>query len=463
MSARADIDDQTLHSAVDDRPRSRDGAWPIALVAVLVAATALRFVGLGDIERKYFDEKYYVTQAQERIDGLEPVDRPAHPPLGTWLIAGGIAALGDEPVGWRVAPAVAGVTSVLLAYAVAARAFGRRWIGVLAALFVTLDGLAIVTSRVAILDGLQVPFALGAVYAALRWRADRATAWLVVAGVCAGAMTAIKWNGVLLLGAILLWLGVVLVARSRADALPAVRAVIRLLSALAVVAGVAALVYVASYATWFADYPDTETATDRCEDQGECGTGATDRVRSWWWEQLELVDYHDRLEATHPDRSSALEWPLLSDPVTVFLERCGADSHDCAVAPGHARRILAVGNPALWWPAFLSLPVLGTVAWRRRRPDVALVALVPSALWLTWLASPKPGFIYFLTPVVPFLAVALAGAIGLLPSRRWRTAVGAVVVSCVLAAAVWHAPLYFGWSLDEAGIAARNLFPSWPD
>ena len=460
---RADIPRQTLPTEVDHRPRPRDGAWPIALVAVLLAATAIRFVALDDIERKYFDEKYYVTQAQERIDGLEPVDRPAHPPLGTWLIAGGIGALGDEPHGWRVVPAVAGVASVLLAYAVAAQAFGRRWIGVLAALFVTVDGLALVTSRLAILDGLQAPFALGAVYAALRWRAGRGAGWLVLAGACAGAMTAIKWNGVLLLGAVLLWIGLVLLTDARRDGRRR-RAVVGPVSAgLGIVVGVAALVYVGSYASWFVDYPDTETAADRCEDQGECGTGALDRVESWWWEQRELIDYHDRLEATHPDRSPALEWPLLSEPVTVYLERCGADADECAVAPGETRRIMAVGNPALWWPAFLSLPLLGVLAWRRRRPDVGLVTLVPLALWLAWLASPKPGFIYFLTPVVPFLGVALAGTLGALPASRWRRAAGGLVVASVLAVAVWHSPFYFGWTLDERGIAIRNLFPSWPE
>lgn len=453
----------TIHREVDDRPRPRGGAWPIALVAVLLAATAVRFVGLGDIDRKYFDEKYYVTQAQERIENLEPADRPAHPPLGTWMIAGGIAVAGDDPFGWRLVPAVAGTASVLLAYALGVSALGNRWLGLLAAAFVAVDGLAVVTSRLAMLDGLQVPFALAAVIAALRWRRSHGAGWLLLAGACAGAMTAIKWNGVLLLSALVAWLVFDTVLATRADGRSLRASLGRAAAAAVIVGGSAGAVYVASYATWFVDYPDTETAADRCSDAGECGTGATDRVRSWWWEQWERVDYHRRLEATHPDRQPALEWPLLSQPVTVYLERCpeGAGA-DCTLPSDETRRILAVGNPALWWPAFLSLPVLGVAAWRRRRMDLALVVLAPLALWLPWLASPKPGFVYFLTPAVPFLAVALAGALGAIGRRRWRRSAIAVVLVAVLAVAAWHAPYYFGWSLDDAGIGARNLYPSWP-
>lgn len=450
----------------DDRPRSPRGSWPIvALGLVLVLAAGLRLIDLGGIDRLHFDEKYYVVQAQERIDELEPVDRPAHPPLGTWLIAVGITVAGDDPFGWRLVPAVGGVASVALAHLLATRVWGRRWVGVAAAFFVAVDVMAVTTSRIGILDGLQPPFALGAVLCALRWRpGEGGRRWLVAAGACAGAMTAIKWNGALLVAALAAWAAVraVLAARVRRNGLQPVLASAVL--AVGLLGGAAATVYVASYATWFADYPDTQTAADRCEDDGDCGTGAVDRVRGWWWEQFERIDFHQRLEATHPDRSHAVEWPLLNDPVTMFLERCTADD----VAAGGCertgtRRIMAVGNPAVWWPGFLSLPVALWLAVRRRRPGIALATLAPLALWLPWVGSPKPGFIYFMTPVVPFLAVALAGVIGTVPSTRARRALTAAVVAAVVALAVWLAPFTFGWALDPQGIADRSLLPGWPD
>ncbi len=134
----------------------------------------------------------------------------------------------------------------------------------------------------------------------------------------------------------------------------------------------------------------------------------------------------------------------------------------CPLAPGETRRILAAGNPAVWWPAFLALPVIGWTAWRRRRWDLALVVLAPLALWLPWLASPKPGFLYFLTPVIPLLAVVLSGTLGSIGSRPWRRAAVGVVCIAVVALAAWHAPFHYGWALDDDAVGVRNLFPSWP-
>lgn len=441
-----------------DQPLSGSRGWLVAFALVLLAAAALRLVGLGDIDQPYFDETYYVAQARERLESLEPQDRPAHPPLGTWMIAGGIAVVGDEPLGWRIVPALSGVATVGLAYLLAVDVWRRRAVGVLAAALVALDALGLVVSRVAILDGLQAPLALVALLTALRWARHRRTGWLLATGVALGAITSIKWNGALLLLAVAGWMALVTLAGDGRRWHRPVRAV----AIGAAVAAIAATTYVATYASWFVDYEDTETAAQRCEELGACGTGAVDRARSWVWEQRERADYHDRLPATHPDRATPLEWVALSDPVTIYRARCVDGSPGCSAAPP-TRRILVTGNPALWWPALAAIPVVGAVAVRRRRADLALVAAAPLALWLPWFASPKPGFQYFLTPFAPLLAVALASGLCSLPSRRRQAVTSAVVVVAVLAVAAWHAPLYFGWGLDEAAIARRNLFPSWPE
>lgn len=423
----------------------------LALGVVLVAAGLLRFVGLGDIERPYFDEKYYVVQAQERVDDLEPVDTPAHPPLGTWLIAGGIALAGDDPVGWRLVPAAAGVAAVGLTYALAWAVWRRRWWAVAAAALVAVDGLAVVTSRVAILDGLQVPFALGAVLALWRWRERPAGRWaLAAAGACIGAVTAIKWNGLLLAP-----VAVAVVASAEASAR-------RKLAGLAMAGAVAAAVYVGSYTSWFVDYEDTETAQERCDD-GHCGTAAGDRVASWFWEQGDRVRFHRELEATHPDRSHPVTWPAMAEPVTVYQARCADPlpaGAECPYGLDETRSIVTVGNPVLWWGGFLAaLPVLAFAVRRRDRGTLLVVGTL-AALYLPWFASPKPGFQYFLTPAVPFLALTLVRAVTALPVRRSRI-VAAVIGVAVVACAVWLAPLWFGWPLDPGELDARRWLPGW--
>lgn len=426
----------------------------VALGAVLLLAAGVRFVGLAQIDDPYFDEKYYVVEARHRVAGVEPADRPAHPPLGSWLIAGGMEALGDRPIGWRVVPAAFGVVSVALTYMLAQLAWRRPWISVAAAGFVALDGMAVVTSRMAVLDGLQVPFTLGAVAAALAWdRSERHRWWWwLLAGAAVGAAAAIKWNGLMVLAPVV---GLRLL-RHRVGSWRGV------VGDLAAVAAAVAVVYIGAYAAWFADYPETETYADRCG-SGACGTDATDRIAGWFWEQGDRMDYHRRLAATHPNRSDPITWPLMVEPVTVYLATCAEDlppGVSCAYEPDESRQIIAAGNPVLWWLGFAAaVPVL-VLAVRRRRVRTVVVAGTLLALYLPWFASPKPGFLYFLTPAVPFLALVLARALGDLP-RRWSRAMLVAVGAAFVAMAVFLAPIHYGIPIDDDALDARSIHPGW--
>lgn len=425
-----------------------------ALGLVLVMATAVRFGGITDIDQPYFDEKYYVTEAQYRVERIQPEHRPAHPPLGSWLIAGGIHALGDRPIGWRVVPAALGVASVALTYLVAQLAWRRAWLSVGAAAFVAFDGLAVVMSRMAVLDGLQVPFALAAVAAVLAWdRSDRHRWWWwLVAGAAVGAAVAIKWNGLMLLAPVV---GVRLFR-------PRVGSRWRIVTDLVGVAAAATAVYVGAYAAWFADYAQTETYADRCA-EGACGTAAADRVAGWFWEQGDRVEYHRRLEATHPNRSHPITWPLMVEPVTVFLAHCADDlppAATCPYEPDESRQIIAVGNPVLWWLGFAAVVPVLVVAVRRHQLRTAAIAGTLLALYLPWFASPKPGFLYFLTPAVPFLALVLARALGDL-RERWGPAILVAVGAAFVAMAVFLAPIHLGWAIDADELDARSIHPGW--
>jgi dolichyl-phosphate-mannose--protein O-mannosyl transferase len=102
--------------------------------------------------------------------------------------------------------------------------------------------------------------------------------------------------------------------------------------------------------------------------------------------------------------------------------------------------LIAIGNPILWW---ISIPAFVGLIWltvRRRDFTLALVPLLVGILYLPWLATSRASYIYYLTPVVPFLAIMVASAfaclIGSLPqSARWTTALFATGATCMCAAA----------------------------
>ena len=95
----------------------------------------------------------------------------AHPPLGKWIIAAGMAAFGtDSAFGWRIGVAVVGILLVALTMLVARHLFTSTTMVVAAGALLAIDGNAIVMSRVSLLDTPVAFFALLALVPhATRW------------------------------------------------------------------------------------------------------------------------------------------------------------------------------------------------------------------------------------------------------------------------------------------------------
>ena len=75
-----------------------------------------------------------------------------HPEVGKWLIALGEKAFGMDPFGWRIAAAVVGSLMVLVMCRFVRRVTGSTALGLVGGLLLSLDGLHLVLSRLALLD-----------------------------------------------------------------------------------------------------------------------------------------------------------------------------------------------------------------------------------------------------------------------------------------------------------------------
>ena len=149
-----------------------------------------------------------------------------HPQVGKWLIAAGEQLFGMNSFGWRVAPLVFGTLLVLVTIRLVRRVSKSTLIGGLAGLLLTLDGLAFVMSRTALLD-IFVAFFLVAGVSCLAadrdWFRNRLAdhlerselpdlrgrfgpalvvrPWRLAAGVCFGLAVGSKWNALYVLAA----------------------------------------------------------------------------------------------------------------------------------------------------------------------------------------------------------------------------------------------------------------------
>lgn len=175
-------------------PASAAAGWAATLITTAIAAL-IRLTHLDNVPRLVFDETYYVKDAWSLIElgyeGTWPADYdasfaagdtsglsanasyPVHPPTGKWIIGWGMRLLGQsDPVGWRIMGAICGVITVFLLCRLAQNLFRSPAITALAGAFVATDGIAIVMSRTAILDGFLAMFSLAAFLAVVKDQQD---------------------------------------------------------------------------------------------------------------------------------------------------------------------------------------------------------------------------------------------------------------------------------------------------
>ena len=198
-----------------------------------------------------------------------------HPPGGKWMIGLGEQMFGMTPFGWRFMVAVMGTLAVLMTARIGRRLFRSTLLGCVAGLLLTVDGMAYVHSRTALLDPLLMFWALAA-FGALVVDRDRSREqlaaridetvvsrfgpalglrpWRLLAGFCLGAACATKWSGLYFVAVFgvmaLLWdMGARRTAGARR---PWLGAVVRdAAPAFASLVLVAVAVYLASWTGWF--------------------------------------------------------------------------------------------------------------------------------------------------------------------------------------------------------------------
>jgi dolichyl-phosphate-mannose-protein mannosyltransferase len=479
----------------------------LAPLAVALFALALRAWRLDEPAGVMFDEVYYARDAVDLLEhGVEVEDDGSgrfvvHPPLGKWLIAAGEALLGTTraqvtagadggatggEVGYRLAAVVAGTLTVLALARVARRMTGSTLLGCLAGLLLALDGLHLVQSRIAMLDVFLVGWVVAA-FACLVADRDEARAavpggqdgrgvrwWRVAAGVSVGAALATKWSAAWPAAALGLLAVAWDVGRRRSSGPRPLRTAARrdVPGAVAAMALLPLVVYVVSWAGWFAGEEGwgRQAADGRYAGLPGPVSAPLEALTALASYHREMLDFHSGLSTPHEYASQPAQWLPLSHPVVYAYEGVPTGQSGCSVAEGCAREVLGVGTPALWWAGSLALVGVLWLWLSRRDWRAGAVLAMTAALLLPWFALPgRTMFLFYALPAVPFLVlglVLLAGA-ALGPataSPRRRLAVALAVGAYVLLVAVNTAYLWPVLTAEIIPVTAwreRMWFPSW--
>jgi dolichyl-phosphate-mannose-protein mannosyltransferase len=495
-------------------PNPRLG-WALTAAVALFAAVT-RFWAPGFPSSKIFDEVYYTTEAQELLRYGYEDNRGymfiVHPPLGKWLIGVTSEIWGNNALGWRVAPALAGVVAVVLLTRIVRRMLRSTLFGVIAGLLLTMDGVSLVLSRTAILDIFLQTFVLagfgalvldrdrmrsrlGALYAA---GADLSGGvpslgprpWRLAAGVLFGLACAIKWTALSFFVAFVLmslvWDRAAFKSAGVTRSIRATwwRSAVPALGSLLVAP---ITTYLLCYLGWFTGenswgrhWADTHGPSTHLNLLGAhvpfTWAWVPDPIRSLGAYTLDAYRFHENLTSGHTYQSNPWSWLVLGRPVDFYYDGssklCGAST--CS------REILLIGTPLMWW-AFV--PMLLWLAWhwlstRDWRAGAVWVAFL--AGWVVWFQDLKRTmFLFYMAPLIPFLIMGLTLALGTMlgPAvrrtgdrvrdeaafrrRRWGTVGVTAYVGLVIADFAWMWPIFTGGLLTYNQWHAHMWLPSW--
>jgi len=504
-------------------------AW-LGPLLVTALGGGLRIWRIGEPRAVVFDETYYakdgysllrygherswVKGADARLLDQDPssllTGNPSyvvHPPVGKWVIALGEWAFGMNPVGWRMGVAVLGTLAILLTARAGMRLTRSVLLGCTAGLLLALDGLHLVMSRTALLDGVLAFFLLAA-FACLLVDRDRVRArltaptgtggqrhrhrhrhrrraaeqpgpcgprlglrpWRLAAGVCLGLAIGTKWSGLPFVAGFgllaLLWnvdlrrrLGVrrPYIGTLALDAVPAFAALLVL----------PVLVYLASWSGWF--ITDGGLHRHWAEGRGTSWPFVPEALRSLWHYHADMWRFHTQLTEHHPYQSSPWGWLVLARPVSFYFVQFGPGEHGCT-AGTCVREVIGLGTPALWWTAVAAVTYL---LWRWAGPRdwrAGAVLTGIAAGWLPWFRYPdRPIFFFYAVAFVPFLVLGVTLLLGALlgdrdASARRRAvgalAAGALVVLIVVQFFAFY-PVLTAETITRADWNRLMWFPSW--
>ncbi len=411
---------------VSTRPWAYYAVVFIATFALAIGVFA-RLYRLGLPPQPAWDEIYFPVFAESYLSGTPFFD--LHPPLGKFIIALGIALVGDTPIGWRSMPALFGCAMVPLAAVLGWYYFKERVAALLLATFIACETMLIVYSRIGLMDGILVFFMLSTLLSALLVGRREQILW---PAVLLGLTIAVKWAAFPLAVPVgyMLWRRGFLKPFLMTLWVPAV-----VYSSVVLVGQVA-----------------NPTGAGRFFNDNNVFTN----VVQWHRQALKNVS-----RAVPNDQASPWwSWPLMTRPILLYYQE---------YATGKVATILAVGNPLVWWASTVAVAVGTFELWRRfvtSRPilDHPLMPIVIGyvCLMLPWIPGTRIPYIYNYLPIYPFAILALVYWL----SRLWRyRAWGAWAVvafaACVVVAAVYFLPMTAALPMSHEGLRQHIWLGSW--
>ena len=413
---------------------------PITIITAF--GLLLRLWNLNRPKGYIFDEIYYAKNANSLINnGVElnsagQAEFIVHPPLGKWLIGIGIKLFGNNEFGWRISAAIFGTASIVLIYLLALKLFNSIFLATLSSVFLALDGLNLVMSRVALLDIFLMFFILLATYFLLTNQY-----WLSALAI--GAASGVKWSGAYLIPIFLLLS--INFARSGFFKQLTIRATQFIITPL--------LVYLSTWFGWMI----SSKGWDRNWAANQTNSFVPDLLRNLWHYHSEILNFHTGLNDEHSYSANPWSWLILGRPTSFYYQTpANCESTSCA------QEILAIGTPLLWWAATIALAV--TIGFWLKKRDIKSNLILSGVVvtYLPWFFfQNRTMFFFYAVTISPFLILALVYMISKLLDSGVKREIIYLFVFIIFINFIYFLPIFTGLEIPYSSWLNRMWLPSW--
>lgn len=427
---------------------------PASAAGLALFALVLRIWNLASPKGYIFDEVYYAKNAHSLVQhGVElqsdgSAEFIVHPPIGKWMIGLGIKLFGFNEFGWRISAALIGALSVALIFFVSMKLFDSYFLAVTSSALMSLDGLHLVHSRVALLDIFLMFFILLAFYFILINRP-----WLASSAL--GLALATKWSGIYFMvafGAFALYSDYRQEKAMESESPIRTVAFHKLWRRVLQYGLLPIIIYVTSWTGWFL----TSNGWDR--------KWSPSIIKSFLHYHSEMWNFHTNLTDAHAYSANPWSWLVMVRPTSFFYaspKGCGASS--CS------QEILALGTPILWWSGLVALFVTFGYWISRREWQSGLILLGFAAGYLPWfLMQKRTMFTFYAIAFEPFLILMIIYSLskflernedGLIPRIRLYSVY--VYIALVAINFFYFLPLYIASVISYSSWFHHMWIPSW--
>lgn len=355
---------------------------PYLVLGIFILAFALRVYNLEIVPYPIGDEAMHIASARNYSErGYFGPDNWYHPPLKHILEYASLEVFGDSPSGWRMRNVIFGSATIAVLFLIAGQIVRNRAVALLSSLLLMLDPLHITFSRGTFEDIPATFFMLLGLYFGAVAPGDK-RANLIVSGISLGLAISLR---VYCASALLVVLGIRAFAPQRKSSAENFAWLLFL----------PVTVYVASFLPWFR----------RGYSLGEWLLMQRDAVTEMMKLKKESFIYMAGVAA---DLGSPPEWFV---KFIAFAFRIGVEE-------GRELLVVYMNNPPVWMlilPAVAYMTYLGV---RRREQCLLALAATFWAIYLPFLVTGRPLFLYSSIPLIPLGVLGIA----VLADRYWHKA-----------------------------------------